>query len=144
MQGNCFLLGNIAQDAESLDQKARERKPTVLRAVVLGRQPSQAQAASILDRLKSILPTHAGPDAGLMMDVPGILARARPKPVENTQSFDRPGANERKKALLVMLAVLTASILAVSVTFQPKTNSGPPKPEDLKPLTQKMAADLAG
>ena len=137
------LLGNVAHDAGSLDPKARERRPTILCAVVLECPPSEEQAASILNELTSITPIQAGPDASLVIDVPATLATGRPKSVESS----RPAGGSRRKpwkTILIMLTIVAVSALAISVTFQQKPGRGPPKPEDLRPVAAKMAMQLAG
>ncbi len=142
MPGNGCVLGSVAFDAESLDPKARERRPTVLRAVVLERQPSEEQAASILNEIRSITPTHVGPDARLVVDVPATLAAGRPKPVES----ERPPAGVRRKpwwTIAIILTIVAVSILAIAVAFQRKPGSGPPKPDDLTPVAREIATQLA-
>jgi len=142
MRGNRCLLGSIAHDAHCLDPKARERKSTIVRTVVLDRHPSEQQAVAILNQIRSVTPTHAGPDVRLLIDVPATVATDCPKPVENTQPL---GGSRRKtwRTILILLTI-AVSVLAFSVAFQQKPWDGPPKPEDLRPVAGKMATQLAG
>lgn len=143
MPSNRFVLGSIAPDAASPDPKARERKPSILRAVVLERVPSEEQRALILNEIRSITPSHAGPDECLVVDVPATLATSRPKPVEPTR---QAGDSRRKsrRTVLIMLSIAAVGLLAIGVVYQQKSQPGPEKPNDLKSVAEKMAAQLSG
>jgi hypothetical protein len=141
MKDNRCLVGDIASDAGSLDPKARERRPTVLRAVILEREPSPEQTKSIQADLKSLLPARPGADGCLILDVPGLLTKGRPQPAEKADSHSPPRFKLRK-ALLVMCSAVAVIALTITFAFQQWAGPGPSKSEDLRPAAQEMTRQL--
>jgi hypothetical protein len=87
--GAC-VIGNIFEDIECSDSKAKDRKPTILRAAFLRHIPSDEQSQVILERLCSLWPSCPGPDPQLVIEVANSLTARLPEPAVDLARNDDP------------------------------------------------------
>ncbi len=146
VSGQGVLFGEIVHDVESLDPKARHRRPTILRAVLLECAPDQSDTARLMEGLRSIWPTRCGADANLILVADAIIvptARANGR----THAVEVPRRPNRRK-VVIMAALGTASVVAVALALVAHQGSGSNEQKDdlkpLRPIIQTMNLQLSG
>ncbi|MFW6118701.1 MAG: hypothetical protein ACOC7S_00035 [Planctomycetota bacterium] len=87
-------------DKECTDSKARRRRPTVLRAMLLDYQPDEAEARSLAERLLRLQPESPGPDGSLALSVPKV---------DRADTGETASSDTRRWVILLVLAVLAAA-----------------------------------
>lgn len=141
--GGC-LIGTVADDPECPDPKAKGRKPTILRAVLLRDQPSEAQQQSLLRFMAEISPTRPGPDPALVLRLPAngevpskTAGMAAPKKMLRMRS--------NRKSTFTVIAVVIACAIGLAIVFgranKPRSNSADINLEELAAV---MNSQLSG
>lgn len=133
--GAC-VIGNIFEDIECSDSKAKDRKPTILRAAFLRHIPSDEQSQVILERLCSLWPSCPGPDPQLVIEVANSLTARLPEPAVDLATKTTP-----IKKIIFGTMTLAVGCIIIGYAFAFRSSIHDPSKE-LTPIAVAMDAQL--